>query len=52
MENLNKEVIEKGMNLALYKREKWLLKDYEDILTKDELFWRNFFKRNIARRRG
>lgn len=38
LENLNKEIIEKGMNLALYEREKCLMKDYEDILTKEELF--------------
>lgn len=39
LENLNKEVIEKEMYLALYERDKCLMKDYNDILTKEELFW-------------
>lgn len=39
MSKVNKRVIEKGIDEALYLEEKKLLANYEDILAKEEVFW-------------
>ncbi|XP_059070595.1 uncharacterized protein LOC131860228 [Cryptomeria japonica] len=40
MDEVNIEVIMHGMDQLLYNTEKRLLKEYEDILTKEEIFWK------------
>ncbi|XP_059065753.1 uncharacterized protein LOC131857344 [Cryptomeria japonica] len=37
---VNTEVLKSGMDEILFLREKTLLKDYEDILAKEEIYWR------------
>lgn len=40
LEDLNEKVITEGMSQAEYLKERELLADYEDILSKEEVFWK------------
>lgn len=40
MRELYEKVLKEGMNQVIFLREEDFLKDYEDVLSKEEIFWR------------